>query len=98
MKKIDILRKSFKNVQNSLEEMITKKSKKLGYVAIYSADFRSSTAVIVSGEWAEIEAIEYCEDTEDVNIVTNKGDANLSELYVGDLFTIYDLLDEFENI
>ena len=98
MKKIDILRKSFKNVQVSLEEMIEKKSKKLGYVAIYSADFKTCSAIVISGEWAEIEAIEYCEDTEDVNVVTNKGDAKLSELYVGDLFTIYDLLDEFENL
>lgn len=97
MKKIDILRKSFKNVQVSLEHIITNKSKEFGYVAIYSADFENNTCIIVDGEWAEIEAIEYCEDTEDVNVVTNKGDAKLSELYVGDLFTIYDLLDEFEN-
>lgn len=97
MKKIDILRKSFKNVQLSLEQMITRKSNELGYVAIYSADFENNTCIIVDGEWAEIEAIEYCEDSEDVNIVTNKGDAKLSELYVEDLFTIYDLLDEFEN-
>lgn len=97
MKKIDILRKSFKNVQISLEQMITKKSKELGYVAIYSADFQTCSGITVDGEWAEIEAIEYCEDSEDVNIITNKGDAKLSELYVGDLFTIYDLLDEFEN-
>lgn len=97
MKKIDILRKSFKNVQVSLEQMIAKKSKELGYVAVYSADFDNNTCIIVDGEWSEIEAIEYCEDTEDVNVVTTKGDAKLSELYVGDLFTIYDLLDEFEN-
>ena len=98
MKKIDILRKSFKNVQSSLERIITNKSKELGYVAVYSADFDNNTCIIVDGEWSEIEAIEYCEDTEDVNVVTTKGDAKLSELYVGDLFTIYDLLDEFENI
>ena len=97
MKKIDILRKSFKNVQASLEHIITNKSKELGYVAIYSEDFENNTCIIVDGEWAEIEAIEYCEDTEDVNVVTNKGNAKLSELYVGDLFVIYDLLDEFEN-
>ena len=89
---------SVANLEKQIEQMITKKSKELGYVAIYSADFDNNTCIIVDGEWSEIEAIEYCEDTEDVNVVTTKGDAKLSELYVGDLFTIYDLLDEFENI
>lgn len=97
MKKIDVLRKSFKNVQVSLVEMIEKKSKKLGYVAIYAEDFETNTGITVDGEWAIIEAIKYVKDEELVKIYTTQGLVELEELYVGDLFTIYDLLDEYEN-
>lgn len=96
MKKIDQLRKAFENTKISVEELITKKIKKQGYIAIYSGDF-DNTSIVVDGEHSEVEAIEYSSDVEEVNVITTNGNVTLKELYLGDLFTIYDLIEEWED-